>query len=93
MRLIGNFLGRGATWSRLAGACGARLGCMCWWAAARCNSTCTLQLRHTMPAPTPGPLSLLAAGKIPTLAAYAYHRASGRKPAPPNQKLGYAEVI
>ena len=31
-------------------------------------------------------------GKIPTLAALAYHRASGRKPAPPNQKLGYAEV-
>ena len=31
-------------------------------------------------------------GKIPTLAAFAYHRASGRKPAPPNQKLGYAEV-
>lgn len=30
-------------------------------------------------------------GKIPTLAAFAYHRASGRKPAPPNQKLGYAE--
>ena len=30
-------------------------------------------------------------GKIPTLAAYAYHRASGRKPAAPNQKLGYAE--
>lgn len=31
-------------------------------------------------------------GKIPTLAAFAYHRASGRKPAPPNQKMGYAEV-
>lgn len=30
-------------------------------------------------------------GKIPTLAALAYHKASGRKPAPPNQKLGYAE--
>lgn len=30
-------------------------------------------------------------GKIPTLAAFAYHRASGRKPAPPNQKLGYTE--
>lgn len=30
-------------------------------------------------------------GKIPTLAAYAYHRASGRRPAPPNQKLGYTE--
>lgn len=30
-------------------------------------------------------------GKIPTLAAFAYHRLSGRKPAPPNQKLGYAE--
>lgn len=30
-------------------------------------------------------------GKIPTLAAYAYHRASGRKPAAPNQRLGYAE--
>lgn len=30
-------------------------------------------------------------GKIPTLAAYAYHRASGRKPAAPNQKLGYTE--
>jgi len=30
-------------------------------------------------------------GKIPTLAAFAYHRASGRKPAPPNQKMGYAE--
>jgi citrate synthase len=30
-------------------------------------------------------------GKIPTLAAYAYHRASGRRPAPPNQRLGYAE--
>lgn len=30
-------------------------------------------------------------GKIPTLAAFAYHRASGRKPSPPNQKLGYAE--
>eukprot|EP00887_Chlorella_sp_A99_P004780 scaffold4.g4780.t1 len=30
-------------------------------------------------------------GKIPTLAALAYHRASGRKPAPRNQKLGYAE--
>lgn len=30
-------------------------------------------------------------GKIPTLAALAYHRASGRKPAPPNQQLGYAE--
>ena len=31
-------------------------------------------------------------GKIPTLAALAYHRASGRKPAQPNQNLGYAEV-
>lgn len=30
-------------------------------------------------------------GKIPTLAALAYHRASGRKPAQPNQNLGYAE--
>ena len=30
-------------------------------------------------------------GKIPTLSAYAYHRASGRKPAAPNQKLGYTE--
>ncbi len=31
-------------------------------------------------------------GKIPTLAALAYHRASGRKPAQPNQNLGYTEV-
>lgn len=31
-------------------------------------------------------------GKMPTLAALAYHRASGRKPAQPNQNLGYAEV-
>lgn len=31
-------------------------------------------------------------GKIPTLAALAYHRASGRKPAQPNQNLGYAEA-
>lgn len=31
-------------------------------------------------------------GKIPTLAALAYHRASGRKPAQPNQALGYTEV-
>lgn len=30
-------------------------------------------------------------GKIPTLGAWAYHKASGRKPAPPNQHLGYAE--
>ncbi|PSC76850.1 citrate synthase [Micractinium conductrix] len=30
-------------------------------------------------------------GKMPTLAALAYHRASGRKPAQPNQNLGYAE--
>jgi citrate synthase len=30
-------------------------------------------------------------GKIPTLAALAYHRASGRKPAQPNQNLGYTE--
>ena len=31
-------------------------------------------------------------GKVPTLAAAAYHRLSGRKPTPPNQRLGYAEV-
>ena len=30
-------------------------------------------------------------GKIPTLAAYAYHRGSGRRPTAPNQTLGYAE--
>lgn len=30
-------------------------------------------------------------GKIPALAALAYHRASGRRPAPPNQRLSYAE--
>lgn len=30
-------------------------------------------------------------GKIPTLAALAYHRNSGRKAAPPNQRLSYAE--
>ncbi|KAL6780171.1 Citrate synthase 2, peroxisomal [Auxenochlorella protothecoides] len=30
-------------------------------------------------------------GKIPTLGAWAYHVASGRRPAPPNQRLGYAE--
>ena len=31
-------------------------------------------------------------GKMTTLAAHAYHRNTGRTPAPPNQKLGYAEV-
>ena len=31
-------------------------------------------------------------GKIPTLAALAYHRASGRKPAQPNQNLSYTEA-
>ena len=30
-------------------------------------------------------------GKMTTLAAHAYHRNTGRTPAPPNQKLGYAE--
>jgi len=30
-------------------------------------------------------------GKMTTLAAHAYHRNTGRAPAPPNQKLGYAE--
>lgn len=30
-------------------------------------------------------------GKAPTMAAYAYHKLSGRMPSPPNQKLGYAE--
>ena len=30
-------------------------------------------------------------GKIPTLAALAYHKNSGRKPAPPNQRLSYSE--
>mmetsp|Transcript_34874 Transcript_34874/g.85401 ORF Transcript_34874/g.85401 Transcript_34874/m.85401 type:complete len:588 (+) Transcript_34874:255-2018(+) len=30
-------------------------------------------------------------GKMTTLAAHAYHRNTGRKPAHPNQKLGYAE--
>lgn len=30
-------------------------------------------------------------GKAPTIAAYAYHKLSGRMPSPPNQKLGYAE--
>lgn len=29
--------------------------------------------------------------KAPTIAAYAYHKLSGRMPSPPNQKLGYAE--
>lgn len=33
----------------------------------------------------------MAAGKIPAIAAMAYHRASGRSAAPPNQTLGYAE--
>ena len=30
-------------------------------------------------------------GKMPTLAALAYHRSTGRRPAVPNQKMGYAE--
>lgn len=30
-------------------------------------------------------------GKVPTIAAHAYHKATGRKPAPPSQKLTYAE--
>lgn len=30
-------------------------------------------------------------GKMPTLAALAYHRASGRRPAAPNQRLGFSE--
>lgn len=29
--------------------------------------------------------------KAPTIAAYAYHKLSGRMPSAPNQKLGYAE--
>ena len=33
----------------------------------------------------------MAAGKIPAIAALAYHRASGRVYTPPNQRLGYAE--
>ena len=32
-----------------------------------------------------------AAGKMPALAALAYHRASGRSAAPPSQRLSYAE--
>ena len=31
------------------------------------------------------------AGKIPAIAALAYHRASGRNAAPPNQSLSYSE--
>jgi len=30
-------------------------------------------------------------GKVPTLAALAYHKSTGRTPAPPNQRLGYTE--
>ena len=30
-------------------------------------------------------------GKVPALAAYAYHRSTGRKPSHPNQHLNYAE--
>lgn len=30
-------------------------------------------------------------GKVPTIAAYAYHKSTARVPAPPNQKLGYTE--
>mmetsp|Transcript_34533 Transcript_34533/g.87293 ORF Transcript_34533/g.87293 Transcript_34533/m.87293 type:complete len:513 (-) Transcript_34533:781-2319(-) len=30
-------------------------------------------------------------GKIPTLSAWAYHKSTGRTPAPPNQRLGYTE--
>lgn len=30
-------------------------------------------------------------GKMPTLAAQAYHKGTGRRAAPPNQRLGYAE--
>jgi citrate synthase len=30
-------------------------------------------------------------GKIPTLSALAYHKCTGRKAAPPNQRLTYAE--
>ena len=30
-------------------------------------------------------------GKIPAIAALAYHRASGRSAAPPNQSLSYSE--
>ncbi|GFH18987.1 citrate synthase [Haematococcus lacustris] len=30
-------------------------------------------------------------GKVPTLAALAYHKCTGRKAAPPNQRLGYTE--
>ena len=33
----------------------------------------------------------MTAGKIPAIAALAYHRASGRVYTPPNQRLGYAE--
>lgn len=34
---------------------------------------------------------MLHAGKMPALAALAYHRASGRSAAPPSQRLSYAE--
>jgi citrate synthase len=30
-------------------------------------------------------------GKMPTLASYAYHKATGHRPGPPNQHLGYSE--
>ncbi len=30
-------------------------------------------------------------GKVPSLAALAYHKSTGRRPAPPNQRLGYTE--
>ena len=33
----------------------------------------------------------VTAGKIPAIAALAYHRASGRNAAPPNQSLSYSE--